>query len=311
MKRVYPDYYKDFRCIADKCKHNCCIGWEIDIDPATDEFYKTSKCNLSERFITDISREGDTPHFILKENERCPFLNDKNLCDIITEIGEEHLCTICREHPRFHNELPQRVESGLGMCCEEAARLILSAKECVNFISEGDTEDEDEIIALRDKAIGILQNREKTLGERCRELLSSVNYTLPFTDIDIWAEVFLSLERLDESWGKLLEDLKNSLPSQDEINAFLEFMSERTAEYEQLGVYLLYRHTANAPDLFEASLRIAFSVLSIMLMVNIGTYIYRKDKKFTLSDQIELCRMFSCEVEYSDENLYILYDELS
>ena len=27
-----PSYYKKFKCIADKCHHNCCIGWEIDID---------------------------------------------------------------------------------------------------------------------------------------------------------------------------------------------------------------------------------------------------------------------------------------
>ena len=29
---VYPDYYPEFRCSASACKHNCCIGWEIDID---------------------------------------------------------------------------------------------------------------------------------------------------------------------------------------------------------------------------------------------------------------------------------------
>ena len=37
MKTVVPSYYKEFRCIADKCNHSCCKGWEIDID---DETYK-------------------------------------------------------------------------------------------------------------------------------------------------------------------------------------------------------------------------------------------------------------------------------
>ena len=32
MKEYIPDYYKDFQCIADKCKDSCCIGWEIMID---------------------------------------------------------------------------------------------------------------------------------------------------------------------------------------------------------------------------------------------------------------------------------------
>ena len=33
MKIIAPNYYPAFRCIADKCRHSCCIGWEIDIDP--------------------------------------------------------------------------------------------------------------------------------------------------------------------------------------------------------------------------------------------------------------------------------------
>ena len=32
MKLFAPEYYKQFKCIADKCTHSCCIGWEIDID---------------------------------------------------------------------------------------------------------------------------------------------------------------------------------------------------------------------------------------------------------------------------------------
>ena len=32
MKTYAPKYYQQFHCIADKCKHSCCIGWEIDID---------------------------------------------------------------------------------------------------------------------------------------------------------------------------------------------------------------------------------------------------------------------------------------
>ena len=311
MKTIYPDYFKDFECIASKCTHNCCIGWEIDIDTDTDKYYKAYKGELCNRLQNDICREDDTAHFILSENERCPFLNKCNLCDIITEMGEEHLCTICREHPRFHNELPDRVESGLGMCCEEAARIILSKKDPVTFVSEGTSHISDEIIELRDKAIKTAQNRSLSLKERCKGILNLTNYTLPFTDIRIWAEVFLSLERLDEKWTDILTELRENPPSEDDLNTFADFMQSRTHEYEQLMVYLLYRHMANAPDIFEASLRSAFAVLSLMMIFNIGTMLYIKEKEFTTESQIELCRMFSCEIEYSDENLYALYDELS
>ena len=40
MKTVVPHYYKNFKCIADKCRHSCCVGWEIDIDDDTLEKYR-------------------------------------------------------------------------------------------------------------------------------------------------------------------------------------------------------------------------------------------------------------------------------
>ena len=38
-----PHIYGDFHCIATACKHNCCIGWEIDVDE-----------NAFEKYIIDI-----------------------------------------------------------------------------------------------------------------------------------------------------------------------------------------------------------------------------------------------------------------
>ena len=40
MILIKPDYYDVFKCKADKCTDNCCIGWEIDIDENTDNLYK-------------------------------------------------------------------------------------------------------------------------------------------------------------------------------------------------------------------------------------------------------------------------------
>jgi len=309
MIKVYPDYYKDFRCIADKCEHNCCIGWEIDIDRDTDEFYRGYKGNLSRRFKNDIYRDGDTPYFILKENERCPFLNNQNLCDIIIETGEEHLCTICKEHPRFHNELPYRVESGLGMCCEEAARLILTKKEPITFIKDGTDEVYDEIIELRDKVISALQKREKPLRTRFEDIIRDYGTPMPSFSLKQWAEFFSSLERLNHDWTDILNMLKNFDIAQ--ISDFDTYINEREYEYEQLCIYLIYRYMANAPHIAEAQLRVTFSVLCTVLLYCAGAALFYKNKTFSTEEQIELCRMFSCEIEYSDENIYAIYEELS
>ncbi len=309
MQHIYPDYYNKFRCIADKCRHNCCIGWEIDIDPLTADFYKSAKGTFGNRLQDNIDFEAEVPHFILKQDERCPFLSEDNLCDIITELGHEKLCTICTEHPRFHNELPDRVESGLGLCCEEAARIILSKKDTVTFIYEKDSATDDEIILLRDKVIGNLQDRSVCLNERLDKTLLLCNTSLPCRKTSEWAEILLELERLDENWTPLLQLLKDKGDAED-TKAFDLYMKERQEEYEQLAVYLIYRHFANAPDLEEASTRACFAVLSVKLIHTLGALLFEQSGNFTFESQVELCRMFSCEIEYSDENLYAIFDNL-
>ena len=55
---------------------------------------------------------------LLKEDDRCPFLNQDNLCEIYIHLGEQALCEICDQHPRFHEWFGDYKESGLGLCCE-------------------------------------------------------------------------------------------------------------------------------------------------------------------------------------------------
>lgn len=124
MRLTVPDYYDRFRCIASRCTDNCCIGWEIGIDPAALADYQSQPGAFGDRLRAAI-QPGDPPYFALTEAGRCPFLNSENLCDIYRQLGETHLCTICDQHPRFHNWFGAEKESGLGLSCEEAARLIL------------------------------------------------------------------------------------------------------------------------------------------------------------------------------------------
>ena len=304
---VYPDYYKEFSCIAGECKHNCCIGWEIDIDGETAEKYKNVGGELGKRLKNNISK-GENPHFILGERERCPFLNGQNLCDIICELGEGALCAICAEHPRFHNELPDRIESGLGLTCEAAGRIILGKKSPLVLIGEGETD--DEIIILRNKALAVLINREKRLDERISHMLMLVGGTLPKKSLAEWAEIYLDLERLDDGWTKLLEKVRD-VGEKIDFSTFNIYMAERTCEFEQLAAYFIYRHFANAPDFAEAAARGAFAVLSLKIIAAVGAVILEEQGDFTFDDMVELCRKYSSEIEYSDENLYALLDILN
>ena len=125
MKTFVPNYYKDFKCIAEKCKHNCCIGWEIDIDEETLLKYKNRKGKFSRTLRNGINFNDDYTYFKLDGKGRCAFLNENNLCDIILNLGEDSLCQICNDHPRFRNYFSDRIEMGLGLCCEEAGKIIL------------------------------------------------------------------------------------------------------------------------------------------------------------------------------------------
>ena len=109
MKTYAPDYYGKFKCIADKCKHSCCVGWEIDIDEESLERYNLIEGEFGERIRKNIAYNAESPHFITDESEKCPFLNRYGLCDMITELGEESLCEICAVHPRFRNFFSDRV----------------------------------------------------------------------------------------------------------------------------------------------------------------------------------------------------------
>ena len=120
-----PEYYCEFRCLASKCAHTCCAGWEIDIDDESLARYDRLPGPFGERVRRGIDREG-TPHFRLTEGERCPLLTPDNLCALILRQGEGALCQICADHPRFRNYYSCRVEMGLGLVCEAAAKLILS-----------------------------------------------------------------------------------------------------------------------------------------------------------------------------------------
>ncbi len=154
MKIIAPDYYKDFHCIADKCRHTCCEGWEVDIDEESLERFRAC-----EDIAAHIDEEG-TAHFGLLDGERCPFLNENNLCNMILRHGEDMLCQICTDHPRFRSYWTDRTEMGLGLVCEEAGRLILSRSEPMKLEvisddgeSEKLSEDELWLLELRDKLL--------------------------------------------------------------------------------------------------------------------------------------------------------------
>lgn len=128
-----PSYYKDFHCIADKCQDSCCIGWEIDIDEDTFDYYKSVDGEIGERLQKHMIVEDEVNSFALKENGWCPFLNEKKLCDICIHLGEEALSEVCTEYPRFTVTYGNVMEKALCLSCEEVGRIVFSSEEKMTF----------------------------------------------------------------------------------------------------------------------------------------------------------------------------------
>ena len=129
MRIRVPKYFLDFKCIADKCLDICCIGWEIDIDDEARAKYASLGGEIGKE-ITEKTVHG---YFPLAKNGRCAFLDECGLCRIICAVGDEYLCDICREHPRYFGIGKDGIEGGIGLGCEEAARLILKSGGAVDF----------------------------------------------------------------------------------------------------------------------------------------------------------------------------------
>ena len=77
--------------------------------------------------------------------------------------------------------------------------------------------------------------------------------------------------------------------------------------------------TASAPTASPAPARrrrrgsrsgAAFAAASVQLLFALGALQLLQHGTFTVEDQIELCRLYSAEVEYSDDNLNALFDAL-
>ena len=297
MKLIAPDYYGDFKCIAGACRHSCCVGWEIDIDPESEARYAALPGEFGKRVRASMEHGENGAFFRMDADERCPFLNVSGLCDMILELGEDSLCQICADHPRFRNFFTDREYIGLGLCCEAAGRLILGrqtpskleileddgGKECLS-------DDEMELLEMMDDVAAFFRESSLPMLERVAGMLTELGMPARL-DYTSWAEFLSRLERLDDSWKDELDALKCGREKQD--------MHPWEQPFERLMEYLLYRHLPAALDDGCVDERIAFCCVMWLIVRRMCAV---KDE-MSFEHIVEVCRLFSSEIEYSDENI--------
>ena len=308
MKILAPSYYSRFSCLAGACKHSCCIGWEIGID---EESYKRF-CQLdagSGKILNNITCQDGEYAFKTDASGRCPFLNADGLCNLICLYGESVLCEICADHPRFRSFFEHFTEIGLGASCEEAARIILENKDSFSLISlSGDeekiqiSEDEEEVLAARDKWIQMLEDESMPISDRIYALFESIDCDKNALDFCDAADFLLTLERLDGAWDALVLDAKRASPE--------PLPNEYHRPLQNLCIYFVYRHMPTCletGDLFGAMLLCAFLCY---LAFELFSRTHQKNGALTTEDMITIARLVSGEIEYSDENTALVTEKM-
>lgn len=290
MKLYAPKYYKDFKCIAGECEHSCCIGWEIDVDEITLEKYKSLKDGYGATIMDTVCMD-EAPHFKLDRGERCPHLNENGLCKIICYLGEEYLCDICREHPRFYN-FTDVCEVGIGASCPEAARVILSSPDyaVIEEIGEVDAIADDVCFDAR----FMREEIYKVLGDTSTNYLAHLEKIYKEFQIDAYndtryLEALDTLEYLNSEHKTLFMNYSSAKrPKDEETNKYLE----------RFLAYLIYRHATEAEDGEDFCLRLSFSLFCERLLASL---ICKAGAK-TLGDVSKLASIISEEIEYSSDN---------
>ena len=187
MKLRVPYYYDEFRCIAGECKDNCCVGgWEIDIDEETYEYYQQMTGKIGEKLRSSIVESEDGEHCFKLVDNRCPMLTEEGLCVVHKELGEKYLGVVCSQFPRYSEYYGTIKESGIGMACEEAARIMLckNRKFTLNISpleeeyeqdSEYDSEYAAKIFNVREAVFKILSKEDLSVNEKLIVILSLGN----------------------------------------------------------------------------------------------------------------------------------------
>ncbi|MDY3206904.1 flagellin lysine-N-methylase [Clostridium baratii] len=202
IRKKYPKYLKEFKCIGGECEDSCCIGWDIDIDKITfRQYYKVKDQEMKKMFQKNVHNneycqapDVDYGKVKLKKDKRCPFLDECNYCIIQSKLGEEYLSNVCTSFPRILNKIDGYYEMSLDVSCPEAARILLLKEEGIEFeeneetlgkhiiSSEIDTKSKEfknlpikYFKEIRDLSIKIIKNRKFDLNRRLYILGEFIN----------------------------------------------------------------------------------------------------------------------------------------
>lgn len=241
MRRVRPDYYKKFQCIADKCTITCCQEWKIGVDNETNRKWKKllppdtvvdKKKNLS---AYTVKKDGMRV-IVLDEKLRCPFLNEEKLCRLVCTYTDRVLSDTCTQFPREVHRFSTHEEETLMPCCPAVIDIWKDAEKIV--FPKVDREYKNLLFVIREHMMELLEDSTQRLEDQLKQgfyILLELNKQDSLT-MQLINEYFSS-----ESAAQLREAISqipmDELDSMDECN---ELLQDLAVNYQKEGLYKKY-----------------------------------------------------------------------
>ncbi len=316
-KIFVPGYFSKFRCIADKCPDTCCVGWEVDIDSETAEKYSHLVGCLGEKIKNKMSKDEEGSYiFTISENDRCPFLNDCNLCEIHLGAGEHFLSKTCTLFPRLFDDFGTFREMGLGFGCPEAAKIILEDEEKFSLkiydeISESsENVDEDflkKLLALREEIFTVLEKgnynfktKIKIISDKAKVFQKSIDGEKFFeiSQAPNFYDCILLLQSMECIKPERKEFIKNLRGKSFSSDIFKTYQND----FEKLMKYYIFRYLLKAVYDYDVLTKVKYGIFACIVI----SRIYSLCGNPGFDTRVKIMYSFSKEVEYSDVNMEIL-----
>lgn len=233
---VRPNYYDQFKCIADKCSFTCCQEWKIAVDDSTASKWKKTPppANVATRRknLEQFTQYKDGQRVVSMEKHICPFLDANKLCKLVCEYGDEILSETCRVFPREIHEFEGRVEATLMPCCPEVVDL-LNSEENLKLVDESTiqvADTEEKLYQIRKEMISALNNQ----NECCSDTLKALFYILT----EMYSKEEISVKEAFGSLPEIIKLIKNIKVDQEEhLIESNELFLDLVENYRKQGIY--------------------------------------------------------------------------
>lgn len=292
MISIYPTIYHAFQCKADQCENTCCQLWTIDIDEPTAKRYHAMTGSLGESLRQAITVDDEGSHFIFsKAQPMCPLLNEKGLCKVVLELGEEGLCDTCHMHPRFYKYIEDLELCGVGLSCEASVEL-LAQQEPMDFLFFTIEDDHNEFnseerltlhnifeLLAFDLDPNLFKYTPKPSKQSFKELL----------------DLYKQTEPIDENWTAQVNTLSSKLDQRiASVQTYIQ--QEDMSLFNKVYQYILYRQIDMLSD---------YSLESILAYAKDSTD-YILIASALEGQPLKQVARWSQQIEYDENNVELL-----